>query len=108
MTFSNRVWGFGLVGYKKGNFSGFTLYKLKVAGIVLSCLPRGTANKIDGSQSTGANHPWFSMAPGNKFDLASVSSEPVRRRSQMLMQLLGEVNVVYDYRFCIGLSGLIS
>ena len=48
------------------------------------------------------------MAPGNKFDLASVSSEPVRRRSQMLMQLLGEVNVVYDYRFCIGLSGLIS
>ena len=94
MTFSNRVWGFGLVGHKKGNFSGFTLYKIKVAGIVLSCLPRGTANKIDGSQSTGANHPWFSMAPGNKFDLASVSCEPVRRRSQMLMQWLGKVSVM--------------
>ena len=68
--------------------------KLKWLELFCQCLPRGTANKIDGSQSTGANHPWFSMAPGNKFDLASVSCEPVRGRSQMLMQWLGKVSVM--------------
>ena len=51
-------------------------HSTKLKWLELSCLPRGTDNKIDGSQSTGANHPWFSMAPGNKFDLASVSCEP--------------------------------
>ena len=28
---------------------------------LVSCLQRETANKIDGSQSTGAKHPWYSL-----------------------------------------------
>ena len=47
--------------------------------MVLPCLQRGTAIKIDGCQSKDAKHPWYSMAPGNKFDLASVICKSVRQ-----------------------------
>ena len=39
--------------------------------VSLSCLQRGQRFKAEGCQSTGAMHPWYSGAPGNKFDLAS-------------------------------------
>ena len=32
----------------------------------------GQRFKAEGCQSTGAKHPWYSGAPGNKFVLASV------------------------------------
>ena len=48
----------------------------------LSCLAsEGTALIVEGCQSTGAMHPWYSVTQGNKFDLASVVKEPVRQTS---------------------------
>ena len=47
--------------------------------VSLSCLWSGSANKIDGCQSAGAKQPWYSMAPGNKFDLPSFICKLVRQ-----------------------------
>ena len=71
--------------------------------MVLPCLQRGTAIKIDGCQSKDAKHPWYSMAPGNKFDLASVICKSVRQMYIICQitnvdAMIGQVvcSVVYD------------
>ena len=47
-------------------------------GLVLSSEGDGQ-QKVGGNQSTGAKHPWYQMAPGNKFDLASDICKSVRQ-----------------------------
>ena len=83
--------------------------RLNLQGLfVSSCLWKGKANKLDGCQSTGAKHPWYSMAPGNKFDLASVICKSVRQMWLCVIRSLGmrahlkvviwsgEIRIVHD------------
>ena len=71
--------------------------------MVLPCLQRGTAIKIDGCQSKDAKHPRYSMAAGIKFDLASVICKSVRQMYIICQitnvdAMIGQVvcSVVYD------------
>ena len=82
--------------------------------MVLPCLQRGTAIKIDGCQSKDAKHPWYSMAAGNKFDLASVICKSVRQMYIICQitnvdAMIGQVVVRWSmiWENCTGLSGAI-
>ena len=64
---------------------------------------------MDGCQSTGAKRPWYSMALGNKFDLASVICKYVRQtykicQSTNVDAMIGQVSVWWSMRreFALG------
>ena len=44
--------------------------------------------KVEGCQRTGAMHPWYAGAPGNKFDLASVVCKPVGQAPSIIACIL--------------------
>ena len=69
----------------------------------MSCLVlrEGQRFKEEGCQNTGAMHPWYSGAPGNKFVLASVVKEPVRQtikvcRTANIDAMFGQTSFIWS------------